>query len=189
MKCLVVIAAILSLSGSSIAADVTAEEAKLIGTAVRKLYKLETTTKRLESPAIAKLTDAMLYKVEVKIKGPDGTTLENMQMVRNGDEVSSIPSPSTNQDCPEIKALIKPDFRLKTDADAESVEALLDQLYPIEDRFNKKDKEAKAIRKGDNSFTFIRGKFFKDSKGYIFDTDADGVVQKVRFSLRIKDAK
>ena len=168
------------------AAEISPEENMQIGTAVRKLYKLKTKATRLESPALEKVTDAALYNVKVTIVGPDSNTLESVKVVKRGDQVSTIRSPSTNQECPGLKALLKKGFTLKTDDDAKAIETVLDLLYPLSDSFGGKDKKAKATLREGKTVTFVRGEFFKDLKGYVFKTDENGSVQEVRYSLSIK---
>ncbi|MFT5131415.1 MAG: hypothetical protein ACI8W8_005051 [Rhodothermales bacterium] len=167
-------------------AEITPEENALIGAEVRKLYKLRTKAESLSSEAVSKVTNAKVYSVKVTIAGPDGETSEKIKFVKDGDAFSTITRPSTNEKCPELKALIKKDFRLKTEEDAKALEAALDALYPLSEHFGGKDKKAKAIRRTANSVTFVRGEFFKDFKGYVFETDDNGAIVEVRYSLGIK---
>ena len=84
---------------------------------------------------------------------------------------------------PDFKKLIKPQFKLKSDADAQALQSALDVLFPITER---DDQAAKTIKHGGNQWTFVRGKFFEKSRGFIVDTSSDGSVTGVKYSLEIK---
>jgi hypothetical protein len=175
------------LSSFSYAGDLSPAEKKLIDAEVKKIYKVTNSSSKINLVAYERVTAATIYDVKVIIKGPDGSSSSSpMKLIKHNNKITSLTYPSTNQPCPELKALIKKSFKLKTAKDAKMLEGFLDQLYPISDSFGGKDKEAKAIKKSGNKIILIRGEFFKKFKGFIFETDASGSVIKVDYSLGIK---
>ena len=155
---------------------------------VRKMFKITTEATRWRSAAVEKVMEAGagLYDVKVTIAGPDGRSSQKIRVIKKGSAVTKISAPSTNQACPKLQGLIKKDFKLKTEQDAKTVEAALDELHPISDAFGAKDKKAKKIIQEGDGFIFVRGEFFKNLKGFIFKTDKDGSILNVSYSLKIK---
>ena len=174
------------LSSLTFAADLSPAEKKLIDAEVKKMFTVTSSSTKINLVAYGRVTDATIYDVKVIVKGPDGSSSSPMKLVKLNNKISSLTSPSTDQSCPELNALIKKSFKLKTAKDAKMLEGFLDQLYPISDSFGAKDKEAKAIKKSGNKIILIRGEFFKKLKGYIFETDASGTILKVDYSLGLK---
>ena len=107
-------------------------------------------------------------------------------MLKTDEGISPFEGPTTNQDCPWLTKIIKKEFKLKTDEDAKVLEAALDVLYPISDHFGGRDHKAKAIRKEDGRFVFVRGVFFKDLKGFVVETGENGSISKVSYSLKLE---
>jgi len=164
----------------------TSDEA-LVAAEVSKMFKVTSTATKLDAAALKEVTDATMYDVKVKIAGPGGgSSRSSLIAVKQGKTVTTLSRPSTSQDCPGLKTMLKKTFKLKSDANAKALEAVLDALYPISDRFGGKDKKAKAIKREGAKFIFVRGEFFKNLKGFIFETDSSGSVVKVTYSLRIK---
>jgi hypothetical protein len=89
-------------------------------------------------------------------------------------------NPGSNAELPNVKKLISPKFKLKTDADGQALQSAMDAIDPIQ--FHGDEKE-KAVRHQGNAWTLIRGTFFKKHKGYVFITNAAGDVRVVRYSL------
>ncbi len=57
-------------------------------------------------------------------------------------------------------------------------------MYPLKSFGS--DKKVKAIKKTATGWTFIRGIFFKNKKGFEVATDDKGVIQSIGYRLRIK---
>ena len=162
---------------------------KAVGEEVKKMFRITTKAKKLSAPAVAKILDkgAGLYNVEVRISSPDGSTgIHKIMVVKQGSAITQFSEPSTNQKCPELQKMISRTFKLKSEADAKTLEAAIDVLDPISDAFGGKDKKAKKIIKNKDGFTLIRGEFFRKLKGYIFKTDNSGAIVDVSYSLEIK---
>lgn len=122
-----------------------------------------------------------LYDVKIKIGQGNGSSTMREQIMAVDGKVTDVPSASTNQKMANLLKLVKKEFKLKTQEDANVFEAALDDLYPM--RF---DKDKKAIKKQDGNYVFIRGDFFKNLKGFIVTTDAQGTITDISYSLRIK---
>jgi len=164
------------------AEEATAEDKAFFEKQVGKLVKLE--AQPLTGESLGKVFTAKFFNLEVRI-GADGGGMD-LIVARSGDNIVEVTKPGSTSDMPDLKALVKADFKLKTEANAKTFEAALDQLYPIDARFDKEDLKAKAIKQKGTEWTFIRGKFFDDFKGIIVKTDADGNITSIQHSLDIK---
>lgn len=172
---------LMSLS-PTLAQDLTAEERAAVEAEVHKRIKV--TSEKMTSPALARVFAPTFIEVKVKIMSPDGSTMtHDFTMAKMGDGFIDLEDPTTNMAMPNLHKAIRKDLRIKTDADAKIFEQALDVLHPISGGFGDRDKAFKAIRHADNTWTFVRGKFFKDRKGFVVTTDAAGVVKSVRYSL------
>ncbi len=177
------------LAGTLIgAAETASKEEALVAAEVSKMYKITSTASTLDSEAIKKVTDAKIYNVKVKITGPGRRSSSSLKVIRRNKVITDLETPSTNQPCPWLKTMINKTFSLKTEANAKTLEAALDVLYPISDSFGGRDKKAKAIRRHGRTVTFVRGVFFKNLKGFVFETDENGSIVNVSYSLRVKPA-
>ncbi len=178
------------LSSVCSAASAPGKDEAAVAAEVGKMFKITSTATRLTSPAVEKIMEkgAAIYDVKVKVIGPDGHAVQShkVKIVKKGGAVSRFFSPSTNQQCPVLKKMIRKDFNLKTQQDLKAIEAALDELYPISNSFGGRDKKAKTIIRKDDSVIFVRGVFFKNLRGFIFKTDKNGSIVDVSYSLRIK---
>lgn len=163
---------------------VSADDKAFFDKQMGKLVKFE--PKPLAGDALGKVFAAKFFKLGVSV-GADGMSVD-LVVAKSGDNLLEVTTPSTTADMPDFKTLFKPDFKLKTDADAKSLQAALDLLYPIDERFSdgKEDIKAKTFKHTGTTWTFIRGKFFDDFKGFIVKIDANGTVTSVEYSLNIK---
>jgi len=191
MKHVVIIAifgVVCCLVGTMIGAAVApSKDEAFVAAEVCKMFKVTSTAKELKSAAIKKVTDASIYDVKVRVTGPDGSPIGlSMKVVKRNKTVTELDSPNTNQSCPRVKTLINKTFKLKTEQDAKTLEAALDELYPISNSFGGRDKKVKAIRRQGQTVTFVRSTFFKKLGGFVFETDANGAIMNVRYSLKIE---
>jgi hypothetical protein len=169
------------------AAEAPSKEEAFVAAEVCKMFKVTSTAKELKSAALKKVTDASIYDVKVRISDPDGSSSgSSLKVIKQNKTIALLERPSTNQPCPWMKTLINKTFKLKTEQDAKTLEAALDELYPISDSFGGRDKKAKAIRRQGRTVTFVRGVFFKKFGGFVFETDENGSIVNVRYSLKIK---
>jgi hypothetical protein len=164
------------------AQEATAQDKAFFDKNIGKLVQLD--PQPLTGEALGKVFKASFFKVKVSF-GTDGG-ITTLVVARNGDDLAQVSTPGTNADMPDLKKLVKPDFKLKAEADAKTFEAALDLLYPIDERFDKEDLKVKAIKHSGTEWTFVRGKFFDDFKGLVVKTDASGTVTNIKYSLEIK---
>ena len=136
---------------------------------------------QVKSPALEKVFTANFYKVKIVIKGGMSTTVS---MAMNQGKAVKIEQNTTNMPMPVLQSILKKDFKLKTEADAKVFEEALDKLYPVSN-FGR-DSKLKQIKKTEKGWTFIRGKFFKNLKGFKLTTDGTGSVTAIDYSLEIK---
>ena len=110
------------------------------------------------------------YEFALHIAGRKVTRMEDVQSVNNRKET------------PGVTALLKPGFKLKTDADAAKLEKLFDAVFPIP---RHEAGDVKAVRKVGSGWRFVRGKFFRDEKGFVATTAADGAVESIVYHLKL----
>ena len=115
----------------------------------------------LDNPALAKAFSGQFYNLDVVVSG-------------------------MSTKVPGFQKLVKSEFRLKSGEDAHTLQDALDILYPISSGFGDEDAHAKTIKHVGNNWTFIRGKFFDHFKGFVFTTNADGVITNVKYLLDIE---
>ncbi|MGA7966825.1 MAG: hypothetical protein WCB49_13245 [Gammaproteobacteria bacterium] len=144
------------------------------------LVKLNPTP--LDNSSLSKVFPAKFYNVDVIVAGGSQKVL----VARKGSDLVQVTMPSTTADMPGFQKLLNADFRLKSDEDAHTLQNALDVLYPISSNFGGEDAKAKTIKHTGNEWTFVRGKFFEHFKGFVFTTNADGVITNVKYSLDIK---
>jgi hypothetical protein len=139
--------------------------------------------KRLDLPAFVKVFSTPFYTVRVTIKQSDGDMNNDIVVARVDDKLVCVGRPSSDVDLPEFVKMIKSDFKLKTDDDAKTMQTALDAAYPIIGSDD--DKKAEAFKHVGDQWIFIRGNFFQDKMGYVFDVDADGTIKSTKFKLKL----
>ncbi|WP_439622310.1 hypothetical protein [Gemmata sp.] len=159
--------------------EADAETQKFFEANLSKLIKVKPTL--VKDPAVAKVFVVKVYRVELTVNN----NRFPLQVSRNGDAIVALKDLSTNQDMPELKAIINPDFKLLNDTDAIVFEAATEALYPLSDGFDDGGAAVKQVRHKGTEWTFVRGKFFDKFKGFVVTTDEKGAVTKVRYSLDI----
>jgi len=85
----------------------TPDDAAQIAAEVSKMYTVSSEATKLASPALAKVTDGVVYKVKVTFTGPDSRQSTRIKVIKEGKTIRKLDSPSTNQDCPGLKKMIK----------------------------------------------------------------------------------
>ena len=177
MHLIVLCVGLIAIAGR--AQDATAEEKGFLDANVGKLIKLDPSPVKGEE--LEKVFHATFYLVKAKLGNSGGTTM--LVAARVGDNLSDVSLPGATTDMPGLKALVKPEFKLKADADGKAFEAALDLLYPPDTRY---DEKRKAVRHVGTTWTFIRGMFIGDYKGLVVTTDADGTITSIQYSREIK---
>jgi len=153
------------------------EEKAFIDRNVGNLIKLDPTP--VSGDALEKVFAAKFYMV--KVTAGAGTTM--LVAARIATTLPDATLPAATADFPALKALVRPDFKLKSDADGKMFEAALDLLYPPDTRY---DEKRKAVRHAGTQWTFIRGMFIGDYKGLVVTTDANGTITSIQYSREIK---
>jgi opacity protein-like surface antigen len=181
---LVVAATVCCLTLAAQGAALSQEERAFFDKNISKIVQVEPS--RLSDSSLERVFQAPFYKVTITInQGESGTQTMDLTVARVGQELVDVSLPGTNQDLPQFKKMLKPDFKLKTDKDAKDLQAALDILYPISSSFGGEDAKAKAIKHSGKQWTFVRGVFFKKNKGFSFTTDANGTITDVKYSLEL----
>ena len=157
----------------------TNEERAFFDRNIGKLIKLEPTP--MTAVVLDKVFGAQFFMVSVSVAGE--ANIKTLVAAKVGDDLSDVNVPSATSEMPTLKALVKPDFKLTTDADGKTFEAALDVLYPPDTRY---DEKRKAVRHSETQWTFIRGVFIGDFKGLVVTTDAGGTIINIKYSREIK---
>jgi hypothetical protein len=149
------------------------------------LELVESTPKRIDSEAIQQTFTAKFYDVELKIaQGPGSWQNVTLRLARSGDAYQSVGLPSTDAKMPELAKLMHPRFRLSDQDQAQVLQTALDEIYPVS-TFGS-EKPPREIRQSGTTWEFIRGKFFKDYKGFVVTTTEEGMITGIAYSLSIK---
>jgi hypothetical protein len=138
---------------------------------------------RISSPALLKVFAAPFYAVKVEIRGSNGTSVTNDLVVARVDEkLTSVDRPSSDSPLPSFPKMLVADYKLKTDADAKAMQDAMDVIYPI---FGDDDKKVEGFKRVGDLWVFMRGAFFADKMGFVFETDADGVIKSAKYMLKL----
>jgi hypothetical protein len=162
------------------AQEATAEDKAFFAANIGKLIQLEPTP--ISGDALEKVFHARFFTVKVNAGGAEG--VKTLVAARAGDDLKDVTLPDRAANMAALQALVKSEFKLKTDADGKAFEAALDLLYPPDSRY---DEKRKAIRHAGTEWTFVRGAFITGFKGLVVATDADGKITSVRYSQEIKE--
>ncbi len=163
----------------SMAQSLTDEEKAFLDKHMSEVIKVEPA--RLNDAGFLKVFSALFYQVTISIKTDDGTQIQQVIVAHVGDALLSISRPSSDADMPNFVKMLNPDFKLKTDDDAKSMQAALDSAYPV---ITDDDKKAEKFRRTGNQWVFARGKFFNDDLGFVFQTDDSGTITSAKFTLK-----
>ena len=96
--------------------------------------------------------------------------------------VKHVQFPGSPSEIKELPELLLPSFRLKKDADGETMLAALKAIYGKQ--FMDRDFKMRISRKR-TTWSFITGKFFKKFSGVVMKTDAAGKITSIKRSLSI----
>ncbi len=170
----------LFLFGSVYAQSLSGEEKTSIQTVIHKMIQIDAV--KIGSPAMEKIFAGTFYTVKLARKTPNGTTgMGKLLLAKVNDRFVEAEGTQTNRPMPNLKSTFRKKFRLNSQKDAELLQEALDRIYKIT---SSSDKEAKTILHKGDEWIFVRGKFFKKKKGFIFKV-ADGVITKIQYSLGI----
>ncbi len=162
------------------AADLTPAEQAFFAQHVSDVIRLD--AKRLDAPELARVFSSPMYLVKVMRLEGEGDELREIAVARIGAKLVSLSVPGTDTDLPGFPQMLNPAFRLRTDADAAVLQAALDAIFPI---LMDSDRKLKGFRHAGNRWCFMRGEFFEDKLGFIFETDAGGAIKSVKYQLRL----
>lgn len=172
------------LTSAAQGAGLSSDERAFFDKHISKIVQIEPA--RLSDPALRRVFKAAFYKVTITLnQGESGTQTMDLTVARVGDELVDVSMPSTTEDLPKFKQMLNPEFKLRNEKDAQTLQSALDVLYPISTSFGGEDLKAKGIMHSGKQWNFIRGEFFKKHKGFSFTTDASGAISNVKYSLEL----
>jgi hypothetical protein len=171
--------ALLFVTLNSRGQEATVEERAFFEKNLARLVKVE--PKPITGQALERTFGAKFYTIKVSMGGEVG--IKALVAARVQEDLKDVSLPEANADLSALKSLVKPDFKLKADADGKTFEEALDLLYPVDVRY---DEKRKAVRHVGTEWLFIRGTFIADFKGLVVTTDADGTIKSIKYSREIK---
>jgi len=171
----------LLLSGAVYAGNISEKEKATIQKAIAGMIGVDAT--RVESSGARKVFAATVYLVDLFREGADGSRfgMGKFILAQIGATFVEPEGTETSKPMPNLKSIIKNDFRLYSQKDAESLQEALDSIYKIS---SLSDQNAKAIIQKGNEWIFVRGTFFKKKKGFIFKVNK-GVITEIQYSLGV----
>jgi hypothetical protein len=177
-----VLISILLLSVTVYAGNISEKEKATIQKAIAGMIGVDAT--RVESSGAKKVFAATIYLVDLFREGADGSRfgMGKFLLAQIGAAFVEPEGTQTSKTMPNLKSIIKNDFRLNSQKDAEFLQDALDSIYKIG---SSSDQKAKAIIQKGNEWIFVRGAFFKKKKGFVFKVDK-GVITEIQYSLGIE---
>ncbi|MBW2593479.1 MAG: hypothetical protein JRE58_10875 [Deltaproteobacteria bacterium] len=176
----VVFIIVLFLSGSVYARELSQEEKTSIQNVIHKMIKIDAS--RIDSPAMGKVFASTFYNVKLTRALSSGSLgMGKLLLAKVGNNLIEPEGTQTGRSMPNLRSAIRQDFRLNSRKDAELLQQALDSVYKIT---SSSDVKAKAIIHKGDEWIFVRGKFFKKKKGFIFKV-AGGVITEIHYSLGI----
>jgi hypothetical protein len=181
-KCLIVMLALLFCAGAtqSAAQTLAPAERAFFDEHISELVQIQ--PRRLADPAMPRVFAAPFYEVTITVHEGDSTGTTKFIVARAGSRLVSVRPPSGDADLPDLPKMMNPGFRLTSADDARVLQQALDVAYPI---VGSGDKKAEANRRVGNRWIFVRGVFFGKDMGFIFETDANGAIVAVKYSLKL----
>jgi len=162
-------------------AEPTAAEKAFLDQHISDLVKIEYV--RVSDPVVLRVFATPFTTVNIDISdGDGGTNHSSILVTRRDDKLVGITRPSTDGDCPAIRQMFRPDFRLKNDNDARMLQAALDAIFPIT---GSSDQKAKTFRHAGQKWTFVRGDFFEEKMGFVLTTDNSGAITGVSYVMKL----
>jgi len=132
------------------------------------------------------------YDVEIKTKQHDHSYVTTNEVhIKTNTGMQKIPyrRPGEDVEIPEMLPLIKPGFKLMTQADGVAMLSALKALYKrTRSSFSDDDdKEPEFVQKGTTWYFIMDQSYFSGKlDGFVFVTDSVGKITKVSYSLNIK---
>jgi hypothetical protein len=177
----ITLAAVLSVSPLvSSAADLTPDEQEFINQHTSDLVKFE--TQRLDDEVMQEVFSAPFYSVKITLGGEDSGGMTTLIVARVGDKLVNVTKPGTDAELPDFVQMLKPELRLRSTGDATMVQKALDTIFPP---FMESERKLITFKHTGTTWIFVRGEFFESKSGYVFETDADGAIQSVKYMLRL----
>jgi hypothetical protein len=138
--------------------------------------------KRLVDPALQKVFATPFYEVTVTIRENNGMNTNTLIAARVGSQLVNATRPGEDAELPDFLKMMNPVFKLATSADARTLQQALDAAYPI---LGSDDQKAKTYRRAGNQWIFVRGVFFDNRQGFVFETDSTGAIVAVKYALKL----
>ncbi len=143
---------------------------------------LQITPTRLNNANLAQVFSVTFYNVKISMPFGTGAMTQQGIVMRQGDHLVSLVMPVTNQSMSQLVDLINPNFKLKTIADAETLQDALNTLYPRQTDLNQNPRSNSAILQNGNQWTIITGSFFGKNTGFMITTSIDGTITSIDYS-------
>ena len=140
------------------------------------------TVKPIDNPSVAKSFAGTFYTARIRTQEGDSSMTRETTYAMTPGGVKHVQFPGSPSEIKELPELLLPSFRLKKDADGETMLAALKAIYGKQ--FMDRDFKMRISRKG-TTWSFITGKFFKKFSGVVMKTDGAGKITSIKRSLSI----
>jgi len=133
--------------------------------------------------ALSKVFIGKFYLVNPGFKLLSGSvTCTDFHFNANNNTLIQLEELSEDKTLPILLSLVKKEFILKDENAASFFESAINGIYP----FDNKDKDQIKHLKKNDTWVFIRGKFFNDLMAMIVSTDSNGKITEIQFKLSYK---
>jgi hypothetical protein len=177
---LIAVGMLLAATPAARADDLSPEDKAFFDKHATDIVRLE--PGKVTDPTFVHVFALPVFHVKVVIKQGDGDGSMDLVVAKMDDKLVSVSRPGTDSDLPDFPKMISPSFALKSDADAKDMQAAMDLIYPL---ITDDEKKAEAFHHEGNKWTFIRGPFFNNKMGFVFETDASGKITSAKYSLKL----
>ena len=139
--------------------------------------KISITKEKIVSDTLEKAFTGTFFKVDAGFSLGDGGIYSGLIFVIKDDKL--IEYVGRTDSLSTLLSLIRKDFYLKTETDAQIFETSLDKLFPIS-WTSVGEKEHLKIK---NQWYFVRGKFFDSKSGYIVTLDKNSNISDISYNM------
>jgi hypothetical protein len=122
-----------------------------------------------------------IYLLRVMVIAESGPTA-TLVVARVGDTTQQLLRPTVDGEVLGLQKLLKPTFKLRTNADAKVLQQALDVVFPY---FMESDKKVRGFRRSGKAWIFARDALLGPTSGYVFETNAGGAIRSVKYLLEL----
>jgi hypothetical protein len=144
---------------------------------------LTVSSQPISSKGLEEFFDGSFYRTQSRLKQPFSYGSQEFRIGVTDAKIVLIKSLVTSQPMPGLTKLLKEDAKIASKEDALRLKEGLDALIPptMSDRSYK----GEGILQSGDEWYIVRGKFFRDLKGFRIETDAEGRIKSIKYALKL----